>query len=93
MSMDLIVSEQGRVMIASTETFAGEISRVDFDTMNSQLTLNYRADHLPPQQLELPVNARLAPVLLKAPRVLLVAIRDNAVLHGFDVPLTCIEHA
>lgn len=93
MSMDLVISEQGRVMIASSLPFAAEIASVDFDAESRKIILNYAPAHMPAETLELAVNDRLAPLLRQAPRVLLVAVENNAVRQGFDVPLTCIEAA
>lgn len=92
MSLDLVVSEQGEVMIATTSPFAAEVTRVDYDILSNRLTLNYADDALPPTLLDHEVNARLSPALRRAARVLLVVVNDNTVTDGYDVPLTCIEH-
>lgn len=93
MSIDLIISEHGKVLIAANAPFADEVVRVDFDVEHRLITLNYAGRDIAPETLDLPVNAHLTPMLRQAPRVLLVALDGGAMRQGYDVPLTCIEHA
>lgn len=84
MSMDLIVSEGGDILIASDAPFPAEVSRVDYLTDRKLLMLHYQ-DHEPEGQLlNMEVHDRMASALLKAPSVLLV---ETQALRGFDVPL------
>lgn len=90
MAMDLIVSDTGRVMIASTTPFAAEVVRVDFDVATRQISLAFAGDAMADQLLDMPVNARLTPGVAQAPRVLLVSLENGRIAHGYDVPLTCL---
>lgn len=87
MSMDLIISDTGHVMIASNAEFAGEVTRVDFLTSKKLLMLNYEGDNPDSELLNLEVHDRLMSALLKAPSVLLVHVRHNQPVTGFEVPL------
>ncbi len=91
MSMDLIIAENGHVMIASNKPFSAPVARVDFDVQARQLMLVYEDDAHEPDVLGLPVHDRLLPALMSAPRVLLVAVHNNEVTDGFDAPLTCVD--
>ena len=91
MSMDLIIAENGHVMIASNKPFVAEVARVDFDVEARQLMLVYADDAQEPAVLGLPVHDRLLPALMSAPRVLLVLVHNNEVTDGFDAPLTCVD--
>lgn len=89
MSMDLIVSDSGKVMIASTQPFSGDVVRVDFDAATALLSFAFAGDDVPDQPLPLPVNSRLTASVIQAPRILLVNLDGGRVSGGFDVPLTC----
>lgn len=86
MSMDLVVSDTGHVMIASNEEFPAEILRVDFLTSKKLLMLQY-ADGHEPLLLNLEVHDRLMSSLLKAPAVLVAQVKNNLPVAGYDVPL------
>ncbi len=89
MSMDLIISDTDKVMIASTTPFDGEVMRVDFDAASGVISLAFANDSLPDQTLPLPVNARLTAGMIRASRVLLVNLDQGRVSGGYDVPLAC----
>ena len=89
MSMDLIISDTDKVMIASTTPFDGEVMRVDFDAASGVISLAFANDSLPDQALPLPVNARLTAGMIRASRVLLVTLDQGRVRGGYDVPLAC----
>lgn len=90
MSMDLIVSDTGHVMIASTVPFDGEVVRVDFDVATRLVSLTFADDMIAEKVLDTPVNAHLTPSMAQTPRVLLVSLDGGRVTAGYDVPLTCI---
>jgi hypothetical protein len=60
---------------------------VDFLTSKKLLMLNYADDVLEADLLNLEVHDRLMSALLKAPSVLLVHMKNNQPVGGFDVPL------
>lgn len=93
MSIDLIISDAGQVLIASNTPFPAEVTRVDYDAGSRCLTLNYAGDAHPADVLPLAVSDSLAPIVMQTPRVMLVGIDDSRIAQGFDVPLTCIEAA
>ena len=87
MSMDLIISDTGHVMIASNEEFQDEIVRVDLLTSKKLLMLNYKDGGRDADLLDLEVHDRMMSALMKAPSVLLVHVRHNMPVKGYDVPL------
>ncbi len=87
MSIDLIISDEGQVLIASNQPFPAEVARVDFDAQSRLLTLNYTDDARAADVLPLPVGDAMVPVIMQAPRVLLVGMTDRAITQGYDVPL------
>lgn len=87
MSMDLVISDTGHVMIASNEPFPAEVARVDFLTSKKLLMLNYADDRPEAELLNLEVHDRLMSALLKAPSILLIHVKNNQPVEGFDVPL------
>ncbi len=89
MSMDLIISDTGQVMIASTAPFAGDVVRVDFDADTRLFSLAFADESIPDQKLDLAVNARLSTTVFQSSRVLLVALDGGRISGGYDVPLTC----
>ena len=91
MSMDLIISEKGDVMIASNLPFPAEPVRVDFFPGSKLLTLNYRGQEPEGAPLNLEVHDRMMSALLGAPSALLVFFRDGGVEEGFDVPLVQVD--
>lgn len=93
MSMDLIISDTGDVMIASNEDFPAEVTRVDFLTSRKLLMINYAAHGPEAELLNLEVHDRLMSALLKAPSLLLVRVKNNAPVAGFEVPIVQIGFA
>lgn len=89
MSMDLIISDTDQVMIASTQPFAAEVVRVDFDANSRLVSLAFAGDALPDHVLPMPVNARMTANMIRASRVLLVNLDQGHISGGFDVPLAC----
>lgn len=89
--MDLIISDTGDVMIASSEAFPAEVMRVDFLTSKKLLMLNYMNHEPESELLNLEVHDRLMSALLKAPSVLLVHVKNNAPVAGYDVPIVQID--
>lgn len=89
MSMDLIISDNGKVMIASTQAFRGDVVRVDFDAASGLVSLAFADDNTPDHILPLPVSNRLMARVVQASRVLLVSLDQGRINGGFDVPLTC----
>lgn len=85
MSMDLIISGSGKVMVASNLPFADEVTRVDFDAQTRLISIAYRAS--PEQVLQTPVHDRMLSALMKAPSVVLVEMKNNRPIGGYDVPL------
>ena len=69
MSIDLIISDAGHVLIASNRPYPAEVVRVDFDAATRRLLLNYTNDSVPADLLPLPVSDDMAPVVMQAPRV------------------------
>ena len=88
MSMDLVISEDGTVMIASNAPFSGSVARVDFDGAQRCLTLSFEEKERADETLNLEPHSRMLSALLKAPSVLLVEVRHNAPVRGYSVPLT-----
>jgi hypothetical protein len=91
MSMDLIISDTGKILIASSAPFPAEVTRVDFDAASRSVTLNYAGDSQPAATLPLAVSETMAPALMQAARVMLVTVDNRRIVQGFDVPLTCID--
>lgn len=89
MSMDLIIADDDKVMIASTAPFAGDVVRVDFDAASGVVSLAFADDALPDHALPLPVAPRLMGNMIRASRVMLVHLEDGRVSGGYDVPLAC----
>ncbi len=88
MSMDLIIADSGKVMIASTMGFEAEVVRVDFDAQSRTVTLAYGED-MRDRPLPLSVNDRMTAKIIQASRVLLVSLDGGHISGGYDVPLTC----
>lgn len=96
MSMDLIVSDRGAVMIASNEPFPADITRVDFHSRRKLLMINYEKceseqEISEGELLNLEVHDRMLSALLKAPSVMLVYFRHNTAMEGHEVPLVHFE--
>ncbi len=89
MSMDLIISDTDKVMIASTTPFAGDVVRVDFDAASGVVSLAFAGEDTPDHALPLPVTPRLTAGMIRASRVLLVSLEQGRVSGGYDVPLAC----
>lgn len=90
MSMDLIISGGGDILIASNQAFPAEVARVDFIAAQRLLMLHFH-DHDPEGQLlNLEVHDRMMSALLKAPSVLLIQPAEKNGLSGFEVPLVQI---
>jgi hypothetical protein len=89
MSMDLIISDTGQMMIASNRPFAGTVSSVDFDLHTHFLIVNYTDQK--PQALPLPVQDRMISDILTAARLILAYFKDGFPVEGFDVPLVHID--
>jgi hypothetical protein len=96
MSMDLVISDKGAVMIASNEPFPGEVMRVDFHSRRKLLMINYEKreteqDVPEGELLNLEIHDRMMSALLKAPSVMLVHFLHNAPGSGYEVPLVQLE--
>lgn len=92
MSMDLIVSDKGDVMIASNHPFPADITRVDFHARKKLLMVNYTGNP-DAELLNLEVHDRLMSALLKAPSIMVVEVAHNRPVKGFSVPLVQTEFA
>ncbi len=91
MSMDLVISDKGDVLIASNVPFAAEVMRVDFLPEKRLLTLNYQNAQEESETLNVEVHDRMMGTLLRAPSVLMVYFKNGQPEEGFDVPLMQIE--
>jgi hypothetical protein len=89
MSMDLIISDTGQIMIASNQPFAAPVSRVDFDTRTHFMIVNFTDQKS--QTLPLPVQDRMISDILTAPRLMLAYFKEGFAVEGFDVPLVHID--
>lgn len=89
MAMDLVISDNGKVMIASTQPLRGSVARVDFDAVTGMVSLAFDEADTPDHLLPLPVSNRLMTRVLQASRVLLVTLDHGRINGGYDVPLTC----
>jgi len=91
MSMDLVISHDGQVMLASNRDFGGEVTRVDFDAQKRLLMLGYRDAGQADAVLNMPVHDRMLTALTRAPAILLVHVEDNCVQGGWRVPLLTLS--
>ena len=91
MAMDLIVSETGKVLIASDEAFAEEISRVEFFADARLLVLGFEDPESDNRLLGIEIDPKMMAPLAKAGRVTIIHFdKDAKPISGFDVPLVRI---
>lgn len=90
MSMDLIMSDKGDVMIASNVSFTSEVTRIDLHVRKKLLLVSY-SGQAEPDLLNIEVHDRMMTALRSASSVLVVELSGGDITGGFDVPLVQYE--
>ncbi len=86
MTMDLIISDKGAVMIASNHAFPAEVSSVEFHIPTQKLSIAYR-DSTPSHLLAHAVQDRLKTEVLSAARITVIYFKNGFAQDGYNVPL------
>lgn len=87
MSMDLIISDKGDILIASNIPFPSEVTRVEFHADKKLLLLNYAGKSPDGELLNMEVHPRMMTALMKAPSALVVYMKDEIPQDGYEVPV------
>jgi hypothetical protein len=90
MSIDLIISENGNILIASNHPLPQDVTRVDFIVAEKSLVLNCKDDSKS-LKMNVPVHDSLVPALRDAPSALVLDVQGGRVQSGFNVPLIQVE--
>lgn len=91
MSIDLVISDKGEVLLASNAPFAGDVSRIDFHPEKRLLLLQFVSGNIESELLNIEVHERLLTPLLKASVAILAQYQDGKPIQGYRVPIVQAE--
>lgn len=87
MSVDIVISKSGNVMLASNEPFPDDIVRVEFYMDTKLLVLGFDDPSAEGMLLNMEVHDSMVKPLSEAASVYVVYMEDNSPVVGYDVPL------
>ena len=87
MSVDIVISKSGNVMLASNEPFPDDIVRVEFYADTRLLVLGYRDPAADGMLLNMEVHETLVEPLREAASIYVVYMENDTPVVSYDVPL------